>query len=393
MINDVIDIKHRNIKDILNAVRFMDGLTKKDISRITDLSFSTVSNLCNELKDLGILSEEKQSSLSIGRIPYELSLNFSDYCVLCIDLQLENTLRFAILDLRNTILASEIVDISDKKNTLEIAIFAEQLINNCISTVNLENRNIIGLGISVPAVYDLLDGKLVNSSVRIFEEAPLKNDFQNIFKLPVYVDNIANFYALSVQTRFPSVSNILCIDISQGVGVGVISEGNLVRGKNGYGSEVAHIPIGNANRKCQFCGGYGCVETELSMAGILDDYSPIDISGPLLARWEKFVDYLYKDQEAAQIVAERVGRLAGKLATILINLFDPELFYVGGYIMDFPAPIEPYMRDEIDLRCARSRDRGLKIQCDKNDMKNIFIGISDTIYKGWNPTEKNNLAF
>jgi len=388
MINDVIDIKLRNIKDILNAVRFQDGLTKKDIAGTTKLSFSTVSNLCNELKDIGVLSDEKQAMLSIGRTPHTLSLNHEDYCAVCIDLQLENTLRYAILDLRNTILCIETVDISDKNNTLEIAIYAKQLIDCCVSKYDLIGKNIIGVGISVPAVYDLLDGKLVNSSVRIFEDAPLKDNFKRVFQLPVYVDNIVNFYALSVYTHFPNVPNIVCMDISQGVGVGVISEGNLVRGKNGYGSEVAHIPIGDTNKKCEFCGGFGCVETELSMAYILDTYSPKDISGPLLLRWELFVDYLKTDQQLAKTIGERVGRLSGKLATILINLFDPDLFFIGGYITDLPVNIEPYLLEEIDLRCARSRARGLKVQCDKNDSESIFIGISDTIYKGWNPTVK-----
>jgi len=388
MINDVTDIKLRNLKDILNVVRFQDGLTKKYIAGTTNLSFSTVSNLCNDLKVIGVLSDEKQAILSIGRTPHTLSFNYRDYCTICIDLQLENTLRYAILDLRNTVLCKDTVDISDKTTVLEIGMCAKQLIDASVSKYGLREKKIIGVGVSVPAVYDLLDGKLVNSSVRIFEDAPLKKDFQRVFQLPVYVDNIVNFYALSVHTKFSYVSNIVCMDISQGVGVGVIAEGNLVRGKNGYGSEVAHIPIGDTHRRCQFCGGFGCVETELSMAGILDTYSPGGRSGPLLIQWEEFVECLQTNPQLAHTVAERVGRLAGKLATILINLFDPELFFIGGYIAELPAPIEPYILEEIDLRCSRSRERGLKIQCDKNDTENIFIGISDTIYKGWNPTEK-----
>lgn len=388
MINDVIDIKVRNIKDIINAVRFRDGLTKKDIARTTDLSFSTVSSLSNQLKEMNIFLDEKLDLISIGRPPLSISLNYSAYCSICLDLQLEDTLRYAILDLRNNILCDNTIDISDLNSTAQIAQLAKQLIDKCLTEHCLDDKNIFGVGVSVPAVFDKFTEKLVNSSVRVFENSPLKNDFQQAFRLPVYVDNIANFYALSVHTKYPDISNIVCMDISQGVGVGVVSEGQLVRGKNGYGTEVAHIPIGDPQRQCQFCGGYGCVETDLSMSGILKKYDKQHTAEPLFLRWKNFMEYLKEDDELAGRIAQDIGGLAGRLATILVNLFDPDLFYIGGYISDLPVSIERYLIDELNLRCDRSIERGLVPKFDKNDSERILIGISNTIYDGWNPTAK-----
>jgi len=386
MINDVIDIKLRNIGDILKTLRFNEGMTKKEIAKSTGLSFSTVSNLCNDLRDIDIITEEKHISNTIGRTPFVLSLRYDKYFSICIDLQLENTLRIAISNLRNKIIIKQVYDISNMESTKQIAAFAKESIDDLMNKEGIKNNQIIGMGVSVPAVYDLINGHLLNSSVPIFEDSALKQEFEEILDMPVYVDNIANFYALSKRSYYPDVKNIVCMDISQGVGVGVISEGNLVRGKNGYGTEVAHTPIGNPEKKCQLCGGYGCVEIELSLDGMLA-YQKVQqsTSVPLLTRWNNFVIELEDDPILTQKVAARSGRLAGLLATILINLFDPNLFFIGGYISDLPASIEHYVNKEVEKRCDKSIERGLNIVYEKKDSEQIFVGISDTVFDGWNP--------
>jgi len=126
------------------------------------------------------------------------------------------------------------------------------------------------------------------------------------------------------------------------------------------------------------------------MSGILDSYYPDSDSDSLFVRWEKFIEYLRTNHELAQTISEKIGRLAGRLATILINLFDPDLFFVGGYISDLPVSIRSFFLEEVDLRCAKSRERGIKINFDQNDSEGIFIGISNTIYNGWSPTKKIN---
>lgn len=68
-INDIIDIKQKNVKDVIRCVRLTDGLTKKQIAEKTGLIFSTVSNICNELKERGVvtnLSPGKPTFLRVG---------------------------------------------------------------------------------------------------------------------------------------------------------------------------------------------------------------------------------------------------------------------------------------------------------------------------------------
>jgi len=134
------------------------------------------------------------------------------------------------------------------------------------------------------------------------------------------------------------------------------------------------------------------VETELSIAGMVKYCAEDDSALPLLQRWQLFVDKMAGDTEEVTAIARHIGALTGKLATILINLFDPEVFYVTGYITEVFGKLEPYFYNEIQQRCKMSLSRGLKIAVDKDVPQNtgIYIGLCDALYNGWNPLPAND---
>lgn len=387
LINDCIDIRAKNTKSILNSLRFQPMMTKKKIADITALSFATVSNLSNELKAMNILEDSKIDEKRVGRSPSALALTQTQYLIIALDLQLENTLGFAILNLQNNIIEENTYDISDLKSAEEIVVRAKTIFDEFLAAYPVKDVRFIGIGAAVPAVFDSNDSRLVLSAVPIYEKSPLKDLLSETFSIPAYVDNIANICALSLSARYPEQKNILCMDISQGVGVGIISDGNLLRGKNGYATEVAHVPIGDSSLKCPYCGGYGCVETELSLTGMMRYFPEIQESLPFQERWTQFKEHMSTDTETAERLTRRLGFLSGRLATILINLFDPEIFYVSGYVVDIFERLEPYFQEEIKIRCEMALRRGLKITVGQDSMsdKHVYIGVSDALYDMWFP--------
>lgn len=387
LINDLIDIKTKNVKCILDAVRFHDMITKKDLSSLTDLSFATVSNLSNELKERGILVDSKMGAKRVGRIPNALTLNYECYMVIALDLQLENTLGLAVVNLRNETVSEQLFDITHLKDAKEIISFAKKKFDQFLMTYPVKNLTFIGVGATIPAVFDSSDGKLMLSSVPVYENLHLKDMLCEAFQLPAYVDNIANVCVLAAYTKYQDYKNIACLDVSQGVGVGIISEGILLRGKNGYATEVAHVPIGNPELICSYCGGRGCVETELSINGMIRHYQEIDRALPILEQWNCFVHHMRLGDKKSEDIAQNLGSLTGKLATILINLFDPEVFLVTGYLAELFDRIEPYFYKEVELRCKMSLSRNLKIVIEPYKPKSpeIYKGLCNALYNLWKP--------
>jgi predicted NBD/HSP70 family sugar kinase len=385
-INDQIDIKNNNAKSILNELRFNNMLTKKSIADRTNLSFATVSNLSNELKAMNILVESKVNEKRIGRIPDALSLNYDKLHIIALDVQLESMLGFAIVNIRNEIVHKQLFDISHLVTAQAVVAFALEIFSEYLAAHPSDDAIFIGIGASVPAVFDSKSGTLVLSSLPIYENAPLKQLLIDAFKMPAYVDNLTNIGALSVYTRYPSCKNIISLDVSQGVGVGIISEGSLIRGKNGYATEIAHVPIGDTMKRCPTCGGYGCIETELSLAGMIQLFPEIEKSLPLIKRWETFIQKMNDCNDKTDFAAKYIGSLIGRLSTILINLFDPDIFFITGYITDIFKWLEPHFYRELELRCRLSMNRNLEIVIDQNSKHyNIYMGLCDALYNMWNP--------
>lgn len=82
--------------------------------------------------------------------------------------------------------------------------------------------------------------------------------------------------------------NIVYIHISEGVGVGIVSQGNLIRGFHGYGGEVAHIPVGDMEKECPICHNYGCVENDLCVPAVVNTYFGKDNEN-ILERWKQYI--------------------------------------------------------------------------------------------------------
>lgn len=388
LVNDLLDIRVKNTKLILNVLRFQTMLTKKEIADISSLSFATVSNLSNDLKAMNIFVEAKLEEKRVGRNPNILTLNQTQYLAVALDLQLENTLSFAVVNLQDKILYQKSFDISDLKTPEEIVQFARKIFDEFVQSYPETDLHFIGIGAAVPAVFDATTGKLALSAVPVYENAPLKALLSEAFSMTVYVDNIANICALSAYTKQQDLKNIVCMDISQGVGVGVIADGQLLRGKNGYAAEVAHVPIGNPDLQCPYCGCYGCIETELSLSGMMRYFSDIPEDLPLLERWQRFAEKVSEDNEKTEQILRRVGSLMGQLATILINMFDPEVLYISGYIVDIFDKLRPYFDKETQSRCSMLLDKGLKIETlwhHSLSNEQVYKGLSDALYELWYP--------
>jgi predicted NBD/HSP70 family sugar kinase len=258
-INDIIDIKNKNAKNILDVIRFDDSYTKKEIAEKTMLSVATVSNLCNEMQERGIVMGNKVAEVRVGRRPNSVSFCYEKFCIVALDLQLENSLGFAIVNFRNNILFNELVDISHLSSPEEIVGFAKEKFEEYKANNDVGDVQFVGVGVSIPAVFDFFDETLIGSSVPRYEGVPFKRLLTEAFGMRTYLDNCAKLRAVSEEAR-TKFSNIVCMDISQGVGLGVISEGNLVCGKNGYGRRLPISPIGDMANGSPWFGGYGCVE-------------------------------------------------------------------------------------------------------------------------------------
>lgn len=360
---DVSDIKFDNVKKIINTIRFGQSLTKKEIAYQTQLSFSTVSNVCNDLLEKGILANQKSESLSVGRTPSQIIFCCHRFCSLCIDLKRKGRVGMAILDFSNQVLFRGFYDVSFDTSIDQLIDKVYEIFLNVLEQNRLERELFIGAGVAVSGIFDRCTGNVVNSSIPLFEGQPLSALLSQRLGMRCYVDNEANLCAIAMAEGRDKEQTLLYIHSDEGLGLGVVVNGKLLRGKNGYGGEIAHIPLGDPVQICPQCGRKGCIECDLTRDRMQSPGGEEEL--------------FYRDR----------GKKLGRLLALLTNLFDPYTIYLGGVALDHYPDMKQYVQEELNTIAPHHVERGLSIIHDEDSNATIYRGINQVVYERWSPLE------
>ncbi len=390
-IKNVIEIKRRNLKSIISYIRFKDDLTKKQIAKDLKLSFATVSNMCNELKLQGVVSEIDSKDLSIGRTPKIIKLNYDQFYFLCIDFHMKDRVKLILLNLRNEIVIEYYYDFEQYCNINQFIAFCYEQFEEHILEKGIDKEKILGAGVAVSGILDKETDRITGSELELFQNQPLGSMLYEYFDMPVCIDNESNLCVIAArlyQTQEEYRDNILYLYMAEGVGVGIISNGVLISGQRGYGAEICHIPIGSGDYRCRLCGHYGCVESDLSLYGFIAKFTgrfSYDKT-QVFKLWEHYVKQLNHNENTACKVTRDNGIILGRLLSILVNLFDPGIIYIGGIVAEIFEKIEPYILEEIRNRIVVNGKREINIKPDTSKYT-IAVGAAEMVYDKWKPLE------
>jgi predicted NBD/HSP70 family sugar kinase len=166
---------------------------------------------------------------------------------------------------------------------------------------------------------------------------------QHEIKIPVLIDNDSSLIGLA-ELRLGNVrgyKNAMVINIGWGVGLGMILDGELFRGHNGFAGEFSHIPVFKDNQKICSCGKTGCLETETSLLVIIEKA----IAGLKKGKMSVLKDLSFENADesikaiigaasrgdtfAVELFSE-AGYNLGLGIAILITLLNPELIVLSG---------------------------------------------------------------
>lgn len=256
-------LREINCSIILGLVN-KGSISRAEISRITGISPSTVSKIISSLIQKGIIREAGFYN-SIGRKPKLLELNPEGAYIIGVDLQTDK-ISVAPADLSTSILdykEGEIKpDESSERILCKMASFTEEMLS---SYPEVESK-LLGIGVSTPGPTDPVAGVVEQSpNLPFWENVPVRSCLSERFNLPVFVDNEIRMIALAERWfgAGKGHDNLVCIDISAGVGSGVILDGKLYQGVSGSAGEIGHTTVDPNGPKCG-CGNRGCLEVMCS---------------------------------------------------------------------------------------------------------------------------------
>jgi predicted NBD/HSP70 family sugar kinase len=326
-------------RNIIKHLYFAGQLSCADLSILTDKSLPLTTRILNELIEEGSVKETGYANSTGGRRPQMYSLKSDLMYVVSVAMDQLIT-RIAMIDMRNNLVGQvekiELV-LPNNPNALEQL---KDHIDQFIARSGISKTKIAGVGIGMPGFVDVKKG--INHSFLKTTEGNIVSYIESGIGLPVLIDNDSSLIALA-ELKLGAArnrQNTMVINISWGVGLGMILNGELFRGYNGFAGEFSHIPLFTNNKMCS-CGKSGCLETETSLLVVaekaIEGLKSGKISGLKNLSFENIeetaaaiMDAAAKGDKFAVELFSETGYNIGRGVAILIHLLNPELIVLSG---------------------------------------------------------------
>lgn len=259
-------VRKENASTVLQIIQANVEVSKNTIATQTDLSQVTVHKIVNDLLDRGVCEECERVVATGGRNAALFRINGSYGAILGQIIRRHRLKTSAYSFSLQRLYYHEIeCDLSDVTNYVQIMIDELRTAMEAIS-----DWNILGLGVSLPGRCNL-QGDVINiPGYKGWNHYPLRNTLEDALHIPVCVDNDANCMALSAKyNRWATkYSDYAYLQIYEGLGMGMVIDNRLFRGKYGCACEIGHTSIMLNGPVCS-CGNRGCLDTYLNESNLL----------------------------------------------------------------------------------------------------------------------------
>ena len=324
-------IRGINRQIVLNYVREREPISRAEIARETHLQRSTVSVIVEALKVEGLVEESGAGESTGGRRPTLLRLRTKEPIALGV----------AITPTRTTVATSDLAGRLIEQREFWTEPDPHQTINNVIASVrDLSSRSkgtIEGVGVSLPGLVDPSTGNIIYIPYFKWRDIAIGPLIASAVGLPVVIDNDANAVALAeLWFGRPEVSDardFILVLVAEGVGTGIIFDGQVYRGQRGAAGEFGHMVVGtHAPVPCS-CGNHDCWEAFSSERAALARYLRLsgDENSPI-PKFKALVDRALGGEEDARAALIETASYLGVGISNLIVGFSPEAVVVGGEI-------------------------------------------------------------
>ena len=341
-------------RQIINHYLYEHSSTLPDLAKELKVSVPTVTKFIGEMTEKGYIISYGKQETNEGRPPTLYGLNPKSGYFIGVDLK-QSSMNLAVMNFVGEIFESKMGIPCQLENTpdglervcLEILAFIDQL--------NIEKDRILNIGINISGRVNPDSG--YSYSWFNFEERPLADVLSERMNYPVSIDNDSRSmtYGEMTQGVVKGEKDVIFINLSWGLGCGLIFNGELYKGKSGFSGEFGHFSVFDNEKICN-CGKKGCLETEVSGIALHNNLlSAVQQEGkesilsdkikenPDSVTLRDIIDATNKEDFLCIELIEDIGQKLGRFLASLINLLNPELVVIGGEL----AQTEDYILQPI----------------------------------------------
>lgn len=345
--NFLTDVDGKNSatkREIMRLCILHGNFSISDLSREINTSVPTVTKIISELIEGGWMQDLGKQGTSGGRRPSIFGLNEDAGYFVGIDVA-RHHFHVAITDFKGNLVKF----IQDIEFVLEAKAESFKAICNkvreTVAEAGIDWEKVLAIGVSLTGRVNPEEG--YSMTYMMSDALPLNTIFEREFKVPVSIENDsrAMTYAeyLAGSANGTRQQNMLAINISWGLGMGMILGGKLYYGQSGFSGEFGHFPLLENGKICR-CGKIGCLETGASGSALAENIRAQLGAGKKSVLSRKFnsgekidlQDILKAIEEEDMLAIESLGEIGhtlGRGIAGLINLFNPGLVVIGGRLI------------------------------------------------------------
>ncbi|MGH9606607.1 MAG: ROK family protein [Terracidiphilus sp.] len=326
---------------VLELIRSRQPTSRADLARLSGLQRSTVSLIIEDLLEDGWIREGALARRPRGRRPTLLNLN-DDLAMIVCDVRPTQAV-VAVVDLNGRFLSRESLPVvSDPAKAIAQIVERMKRLQERHAQKSFE-----GVGMSLPGRFDPESQRLIFAPNLHWPPFDIRKALERGTGMKVELDNAANACMLSELWfgRMDGVRNAVLVTVSEGIGTGVLTNGQLVSGKGGMAGEFGHIVLDPNGPKCA-CGALGCWETVASSTAALRYYAQLGHDAHHLTMHD-LIKLSDEGDPHAIAAIEKQAHMIGRGMRAIIAAVSPEVILIAGDITSAWSRVAPIVRDEL----------------------------------------------
>ena len=323
---------------VLNLIRAHQPISRADLARLMAVRRGAVSLLVNDLLKEGLVVEGATGETLRGRKPTFLYIDSRRRAVVAVDVRASKTF-IQLTDLLGKAVAGIVNFATPRDPKAFVRELADRI--RLLQAEHPDLSSIEGLGVVVPGMVERSTMQILHAPTLGWRNVHLREPLAAATGLAVQIENSGRACVLAQAWAVRDGSapgDLVFVSLSDGVGVGVMIHGELVRGAHNIAGEFGHIPLSLDGPRCS-CGSTGCWEAYVSNRATLARYFGREIETPGPARLderafsiEDLIARARSGDAKAVTAVQATARYLGLGLASVVNATDPARVYIGGEI-------------------------------------------------------------
>jgi predicted NBD/HSP70 family sugar kinase len=367
-----------NRQIVLNLIREHQPISRAELARRMNVRRASLTGIVRDLLLAGDVEETGTAASARGRRPTLLLVRTQGRLAFAVDVRPGQT-SLALSDFGGEVLARDSFDTpADPEDLSELLAGAVQkMLNRRSHTIDIESCH--GIGIVVPGMVDKRSGKIIYAPRLGWRDVSLRDAVSARTGMPVFLESapiacaLARLWSLNGKTR--AVNNFAYVSISDGVGVGIVSKGDVLRGENHTAGELGHVSLDPNGPLCA-CGNRGCWEAFAANSATIARYTAA-LNGSASrtpATIEDIVRRAKLGEQPAVATLLETGHQIGRGLAAVVSVFNPKRIYVGGELTAAWELLERPIREELARHTLTEATRATPVYADSNPAEYRLLG-------------------